>query len=117
MTTWIAAATRSSNTFSQIWPILVILVGIVIVGFVVIALVRRWMNSGNTNGPIGFTLSDLRKLHAEGKLSSEELERAEQQMIKRVRSTASEAEAIRIRPRGKSDSAGTTQESSPEDTE
>ena len=41
----------------------------------------------------------LRRLHREGKLSDEELERAESQMIRKVRAIADNSEAIRIRPK------------------
>ncbi len=75
------------------------------------------MNSDTTNVQVGFTLSDLRTMHAQGKLSSEELKRAEEQMIKRVRADAPNSEAIRIRAAAKQDSGSKGQESSPEDAE
>ncbi|MCH2144924.1 MAG: hypothetical protein MK082_07225 [Phycisphaerales bacterium] len=91
--------TPPRSDFSDIWPVLLVLVGVVVVGFIVIGIVRKWMRTESVDNQVGFTLSDLRRLHAEGKLSREELETAEKQMIAKVRETAADSDAIRIRPR------------------
>ena len=68
-------------------PWLLLLMGIVVVGGVVISVIRKWMKSGDGGGQIGFSLSDLRQMHAEGRLSREELEKAEKHLVDRVRSS------------------------------
>ena len=84
---------------SEIWPILVVLVVLIFAGFVLIGAIRRWMRSENAGAEVGFTLSDLRRLNAEGKLSDEELKVAKDQMISRVRAVASESPALKLRPK------------------
>ena len=61
--------------------------GIVVVGAVAISFIRRWMKGGAGDGQIGFSLSELRQMHAEGRLSKEELEKAEKHLVDRVRSS------------------------------
>lgn len=88
-----------SSLIAEIWPILVVLVVLVFLGFILIGIIRRWMRSDDANMEVGFTLSDLRRLNREGKLSDEELKVAKDQMIRRVRSIASDSEALRLRPK------------------
>lgn len=117
MMSWIAVSPPTKGTFSEIWPVLLILVGVVLGGFIVIGIVRRWMSSDISGATAGFTLSDLRALRAEGKITREELERAEQMMIKRVRAEAGSTASIRIRPAANSDPEPEVGDSAPEDTE
>lgn len=70
------------------WFWLAVLVCLVVVGGVVIGFVRRWMKHDKTSVPVGFTLSDLRAMHARGEISKDELTRAEQSMISRIRGDA-----------------------------
>jgi hypothetical protein len=61
----------------------VAVIGVVAVLAAVVAYVRRWMFS-NEDAPIspgGFTLSDLRQLHRDGKMSDEEFERAKARLV------------------------------------
>ena len=87
------------STFAEILPVLLSLAGVVFVGFIALSVVRGWMRGEVGQPEQGFTLSDLRRLHREGKLSAEELQRAESQMISKVRATADNSDAIRIRPK------------------
>jgi len=104
--TWLSTSLAATDvlpapksTFAEILPVLLVLVGVVFAGFIVISVVRKWMRGDVGQPDQGFTLSDLRRLHREGKLSDEELERAESQMIRKVRAIADNSEAIRIRPK------------------
>ena len=91
----LAAVTQQGGSFAELLPWLLLLVGIVVAGAVAISFIRRWMKDDGRPRQIGFTLSDLRQMHAEGRLSKEELEKAEQHLIKKVRSTMSPEDLAR----------------------
>lgn len=70
--------------FQSVGGALLALVGVVVVGWFAIARIRSWMRGGaETQHP--FTLDELRKLHAEGRLTDEEFETARAAMISSVR--------------------------------
>jgi len=79
------SADKSSRLFADILPWLIAIVAFIIVGGVVIYLTRRWLRSDEGTDPIGFTLQDLRELHARGELSDEEFAHAREQMIGRLK--------------------------------
>ena len=118
----LAAAQRSTESsgneaFSELWPWLLALVVLVLIGGAIIGVIRKWMRS--TEGPeqIGFSLGDLRTLHREGKISSEELKIAEAKIISRVQSGVSpetRAELDRIRPRKQSSQTESSENSTPD---
>src|SRR3954454_1446171 len=60
---------------------LVLIVSLVVMFGAVVAF-RKWMKSDDapTSGP-GFTLSDLRRLHKEGKMTDEEFDKAKMVLI------------------------------------
>ena len=58
-----------------------ILIAIILVLFGTIVLYRRWMNADETTSAAGFTLSDLRRLHKEGKMTDAEFESAKAILI------------------------------------
>ncbi|MHC4709297.1 MAG: SHOCT domain-containing protein [Planctomycetota bacterium] len=78
-----AAATRPGDLFGQVWPWLAALLLVVGVGALVIYLIRRSMGRQDS-GRDGFTLQDLRDLHASGALSAEEFAKAKASVIGRV---------------------------------
>ena len=100
----------SSNVFGSLVPWLLLLMGLVVVGGVIISLIRRWMRGGDEAVQIGFSLSDLRAMHAEGRISSEELARAEERLIQQVRGNLTEEDLQR---RAEIQNARTTGPSSP----
>lgn len=54
-----------------------VLIVVLFVGFGALAFYRKWMRStDSTTGGGGFSLSDLRRLHREGKMTDEEFEKA-----------------------------------------
>ena len=115
-----AQTTSSSGTgsaFSELWPWLVALVILILIGGAVIGIIRKWMRGSDDAEQIGFSLGDLRTLHREGKLSKEELKQAEAKIISRVQSGISpetRAELDRIRPQ-KQPSQPTSPENSDSD--
>ena len=70
--------------FSEVVPWLVALAAVVVVGGIAIWLVRRTMGTGTGSGTGGFTLQELRELHASGELSDEEFQRARDSLIGRL---------------------------------
>ena len=75
----------SGQLIGDLWPWLFALVVLVAVGGIAISAVRKWMRSDNSAVSGGFTLQNLRELHANGKISDDELKQAEQAMIQQVR--------------------------------
>jgi hypothetical protein len=69
-----------------LWAI--VLIGTIVALFGVVALYRKWMNRDDTTTGPGFTLSDLRRLHKEGKMTAEEFEKAKAILIGSVKSAA-----------------------------
>ena len=102
---------------NRFWWCVLFLIGAILVGFIIIGLVRRWAKSDSPTMSGGFSLSDLRRLHAEGGMSREELERAEKQVINRVRGDADTTASTRRKPATDLDPTSEATESSPEDTE
>ena len=83
---WILAGggPRPGDLFTKILPVLVGLVVVVGVGAVVIYVIRRALGRGPTPPAEGFTLQQLRELHAAGSLTDEQFERAKAAVIGRV---------------------------------
>ncbi|HSI35267.1 MAG: hypothetical protein ACAI43_19360 [Phycisphaerae bacterium] len=69
-----------------IWSL--VLVGAVVLLFGVVYLYRKWMNNQGTTTGTGFTLSDLRRYHKEGKMTTEEFEKAKALVIGTVKKSA-----------------------------
>jgi hypothetical protein len=62
------------------WCLLAI--GAIIIGYMVVTWVKRWSAEPDvTPGGIGFSLGDLRELHAAGKMTDAEFEKAKGMML------------------------------------
>jgi hypothetical protein len=57
-----------------VWAL--VLVALLVVGWIVVAYVRKWMLAPDETGGSGFTLSDLRRMHKGGRMTDEEFEKA-----------------------------------------
>jgi len=78
MSTYLLAETGVGSVI--FWS--VVLIGLLLAGFWVVITLRNWLKSEDIpSGGIGFTLSDLRQLHREGKMTTEEFERAREKFI------------------------------------
>ncbi len=96
-----SSSSGTGSAFSELWPWLLGLVILILIGGAVIGIIRKWMRGSDESEQIGFSLGDLRTLHRDGKLSAEELKQAEAKIISRVQSGISpetRAELDRIRP-------------------
>ncbi len=65
-------------------PLLALLVGIVILGIAAAAIVRRWLRRSDDPSE-GFSLSDLREMHAAGDLTDIEFRAAREAMVARLK--------------------------------
>lgn len=79
---------QSGKLFGEILPWLLVLIGVVIAGGVLIMFIRRRLQDDLASSSPGFTLQDLRNLHARGELTNDEFERAKTQMIGNLKSAA-----------------------------
>jgi hypothetical protein len=77
-----AAGADAGTLFVDLLPWLLLLLGVVVVGWIVILWVRRSLRAevGHTKG---FSLEDLRSLHRDGSLSDEEYESAKRTLLAR----------------------------------
>ncbi len=76
---FLADGSTEAISRSLIWSLALIFS--ILALFAVVQLYRKWMNTDDgTTGP-GFTLSDLRRLHKEGKMTAEEYEKAKVAII------------------------------------
>jgi hypothetical protein len=66
-----------------------ILIGLMLVAFFVYSYFKRWMNDTGTSDNEGFTLSDLRKLRDQGKMSAEEYEQTRSKIVAATRKMTS----------------------------
>ncbi len=87
----LARAPAPGALFGEVLPWLGALVGVVVVGAVAIWLIRRAFGRDDRGGPGGFTLQELRTMHAAGRLSDEELRQAKESVIGRSRKSHSDA--------------------------
>ena len=58
-----------------------VLIVLLLAGFFAVSKLRHWLQNDEPAVSIGFTLSDLRQLHREGKMTDEEYEKARSKMM------------------------------------
>ena len=85
-----AAILASPNAIGAIgWSL--VLIAMLVLAFFGLMKLRRWIKEDVDDGPgerIGFTLSDFRRLHKEGKMTDEEFERLRTKMLAGAKSMA-----------------------------
>src|SRR5437879_760552 len=87
------------------WSLVLII--LLIAGAAGVMWLRRWMKEDDLPvGGIGFTLSDLRQLHNQGKMTDAEYERARAKMLEAGRAAAAKLPHPLSRPAGPAGSAG-----------
>jgi uncharacterized membrane protein len=83
-----------------------ILLALLLVLFFLYNQLKRWMREPDEPAGVGFTLSDLRELHRQGKMSDEEFEKTKAKIVasaKRVADQMPEVLAKRRKPEEKSE--------------
>ena len=80
-------SSAAGGLFSDVAPWLAALVGLVVVGFLLMAWIRRTVNDPSSPAQQAFTLQDLRDMRDSGELSEEEFERARAGMIGSLKAT------------------------------
>src|SRR3954468_10338393 len=66
-----------------------VLIGIVILAFLAYAQFKRWMKEPEVSSTsTGFTLSDLREMHRQGKMTDAEYQAARAKMVAKAKQTA-----------------------------
>ena len=78
----LAQSSRTQQSTEIFW-ILAILVAVAIVTSLIILIIRRAYLREDAPEPEGFTLSDLRRMHKDGKLSDEEFDAAKGLVVER----------------------------------
>lgn len=76
---------NATDVFMSILPYAAVIILVTIVGGVVMMISRRKIDSASARGPVGFSLADLKELRDRGEITSEEYERARQEVITRAR--------------------------------
>jgi len=64
-----------------IYMLCAVLVLLILLAFVAYSYLKRWMNQTDESVQIGFSLSDLREMHRQGKMSDEEFELTRAKMV------------------------------------
>ena len=87
----LAQQADQSTGGALIWSIVLIVALLLLFGGIV--LYRKWMNADDTTTGEGFTLSDLRRLHKEGKMTDGEFESAKAILIGSLKAAAAKSAA------------------------
>jgi hypothetical protein len=75
------AAAPPNKDYQAIFLWSFVLIALLIVAFAGYSYLKKWMNSAEEPIAGGFTLSDMRELHRQGKMSTEEFEAARSKMV------------------------------------
>jgi hypothetical protein len=83
---WALAADVKDIRYIYIWS--AVMVAMLLAAFGAYSYLKRWMNQEEVSSGGGFTLSDLRKLHEQGKISDQEYELTRANMLKSAKAAA-----------------------------
>jgi hypothetical protein len=86
---------QSSDASASVYVWAIVLIGVVAVLFGAIAWARKRLSPNEEFHGEGFTLSDLRRMHKEGKLSDDEFERAKAKMVEAMHAAQARKEAAK----------------------
>lgn len=75
------AAGQAGDLFARIWPMLLGLLVLAVVGGLFAMWLRRRIGSQDAGATQGFTLDDLRQMHKRGEMSDEEFAQAKSAML------------------------------------
>jgi hypothetical protein len=75
------AATPPPDPRATVFMWLGIIVVLIFIAYAAYMWFKRWMNDEEEPSHTGFTLSDLRELHRQGKMSDEEFEQTKANML------------------------------------
>jgi hypothetical protein len=77
-----------------------VLIAFLLVAFAAYSYFKRWMTQVDEPGGAGFTLSDLRELHRQGKMSDAEFEQTKAMMLGSAKKMADQMPAVLPRKPG-----------------
>jgi hypothetical protein len=89
-----------SSSSAIVWSL--ILVGILAIGFFIVLRVKRWVNAPDLPAGGGFTLSDLRRMHKEGRMTDAEFEKAKMLIVGAAKAPRSAPDSELKPPSGRS---------------
>jgi hypothetical protein len=87
-------AEASSGSISSIFVWCGVLVAALLAGFAGYSYLKRWMNQTDEGPRVGFTLSDLRDLHRQGKMTDQEFEQTKALMLGSAKKAAEQMPAV-----------------------
>jgi uncharacterized membrane protein len=86
----ICGSAPPERLFSDVLPWMAALIGLIVIGTAALLWIKRISQSDGSKAEEGFTLHDLRRMHAAGELSDEEFASARTAMIQQVTQGTSE---------------------------
>ena len=93
---------RSGGNIAEVWVWVVVLLVVVVLGGVLVVLVRKGARRDDSDRPaLGLSLSDLREMKADGRLTDEEFERAKAMVIGQLGGKVEGAGGERVRVQGR----------------
>ncbi len=75
------AAAPPDSDYRAIFLWSFVLIVLLVIAFAAYSYLKRWMKSADEPMVTGFTLSDMKELHRQGKMSTEEFELARARMV------------------------------------
>jgi len=95
-------AAQSRGDVMQVWVWIGILMAVVVLGGLVVVVIRKRAHDGGGGKPaVGLSLSDLREMKADGRLSEDEFERARAMVIGELGGKVEGLVAERVRIEGR----------------
>jgi hypothetical protein len=71
-----------------------VLVAMILLAFGAYSYFKRWMNQDDSGPKVGFTLSDLRELHRQGKMTDQEYQQTKALMLGSAKKMADQMPAV-----------------------